>query len=293
MKPIISVVLPVYNASKYVAEAIQSVLNQSFTDFELIIINDGSTDNSLDIIKSFPDSRIIVIDQLNKGALAAVLSGTAVCKGEFIARMDHDDISLNNRFEKQINFLRKNPDVSLVSGAIIYIDERGNELSRSFPLTSFYAIKKYLNNYGSVIVHPAVMMRRRDFEAVGGYSKGSGDRFHDYHLWVKFIRKGYKIMNESRVVLKYRLLNGSISSQFSMNDKATNLLKNFLKEDEPSPILLKELNQACQTQNDGVNLRIDKLENWENRFFRQISFLGDNPASQLISQLKNMYAFFR
>lgn len=120
----------------------------------------------------------------------------------WIARMDADDISLNYRFEEQITFLNDNPDVSVVSGAVILINEKGNELSRSFSLTC-YAKKKYLNNYGCVMVHPAVMIRRKGFEAVGGYSIGSGDRFCDCHLWVKFLRYGFKIKNLSINFIKY------------------------------------------------------------------------------------------
>jgi glycosyltransferase involved in cell wall biosynthesis len=291
--PVISVILPVYNASKYIAEAISSILNQTFTDFELIVINDGSTDDSLEIIKKFTDSRIILINKQNSGFLEAVLSGINICKGEFIVRMDADDISLNNRFEKQIHFLRKATDISLISGSVVYIDKDGIELSRSFSFTSFYAIKKYLNNYGCVIVHPTVMMRRKDYDAVGGYSKGSGDRFCDYHLWVKFIRYGFKIKNSSSIFLKYRISDSSLSSQFLLNEKAKNLLKCLLKEDEPNSILLNQLNQACQKQIDGVNFRIDKLNNLENRIFKNVSIIGLNKASILISQLKNFYAFFK
>jgi glycosyltransferase involved in cell wall biosynthesis len=293
MQPLISVVLPVYNASEFVAQAIQSVLDQTFTDFELIIINDGSTDNSLEIIKSFSDPRIVLINQHNQGALSAVLNGVTICKGEFIARMDHDDICIKDRFEKQIAFLNKHPDVSVVSGAVKYIDEKGVELSRSFPLTSVYAIKKYLLKYGSVIVHPAVMMRRKDFEAVGGYSKGSGDRFHDYHLWVKYIRKGYQIRNESRIVLKYRLLESAISSQFSLNEKAFRCLQEVLICDEPDVQSILYIQKLCMNENYGLKLRVNQLDFRTNNLYNKIKFLGNDFVAKQLCNCKNIYAFFK
>lgn len=293
MSPVISVILPVYNSSKYLAESISSILNQTFRDFELIIINDGSKDNSLEIIKQFSDSRIILVDQENKGLLQSLIFGASICRGEFIARMDHDDISILNRFEKQLLYLRKHPEISVVSGAVNFIDEEGNSLGRSFPPTSINAINKYLLNYGCVITHPAVMIRRKDFDEVGGFSKGTSERFLDYHLWVKFIRKGFKVKNESRIVLNYRLLDASMTSQFYMDDDAVQILREVLKVDNPDPILLEKLNHACKKQNTIFKARIDKINNLENRIYRKIAFIGKNNAEKFISQLKNCYIYFK
>ena len=129
--PLISVLLPVFNAEKYLYDSIKSVLEQTFQDFELIIVNDGSTDNSLEVIKKFTDQRIVLIDQPNKGLAAALNAGAAFCKGVFIARMDADDICSIDRFQKQADYLTRNPQVSVVSSAVIYIDEK-KRLSLAF-----------------------------------------------------------------------------------------------------------------------------------------------------------------
>jgi len=287
-EPLISVLLCTYNDEKYIYEAVNSILNQTFNNFEFIIINDGSTDNSLEIIKQFTDPRIIIVNQENRGLLKSLIYATTLCRGEFIARMDHDDISIVDRLQRQVAFLRKNLNISVVSGAVEYIDEDGNKLGRSFPPTSVYAINKYLLNFGCVIVHPAVMMRRLDFIKIGGYSSGAGERFQDYHLWVKFVRNGLKIKNESRLVLSYRVIQESITSQFTLNENGFVLLREFLNHDEPDFLLLEALNAACKHENKGIISRIDRLQNLENKFYNSTPFINQGIKSKFISQLKNI-----
>lgn len=108
--PQISVIMSVYNGEKYLREAIDSILNQTFTHFEFIIVNDGSTDKSLNIIKSYNGSRIILVQQENKGLAAALNEGIKIAKGKYIAMMDADDISLPTRLEKQIQFMEAHPE---------------------------------------------------------------------------------------------------------------------------------------------------------------------------------------
>src|SRR4051812_15533497 len=115
--PKISVLLPVYNAEPYLKEAIDSVLQQTFADFELIIINDGSKDRSADIIKSYTDKRILFIDQENIGLSATLNKGIALARGEYIARQDNDDISRPERFRKQVTYLDAHPRTMLLGTA--------------------------------------------------------------------------------------------------------------------------------------------------------------------------------
>ena len=117
--PKVSVLMPVYNTKEeYLREAIESILNQTFTDFEFIIINDGSTNNAEEVIKSYKDSRIKYYRQENHGLIYTLNYGLSLCNGEYIARMDSDDISLPFRFEKQIEVLDKNPNIGIVGGLI-------------------------------------------------------------------------------------------------------------------------------------------------------------------------------
>ena len=139
----ISVVMSVYNSEKYIIEAIESVLSQTFNDFEFIIVNDGSTDNSLSLIKSINDPRIKIIDQENKGLSKALNIGINIAKGKYIARLDADDIALPTRFEKQYKFLENNPECVALGTEAIYTTEDGKELYRSNLHSTWPTIKKY------------------------------------------------------------------------------------------------------------------------------------------------------
>ena len=182
--------MTVFNGSSYLKEAIDSVLNQSMSNFEFIILDDGSTDNSRNIIESYSDIRILKIYQENKGVSKALNHAISFCKGKYIALIDQDDVCMPNRFETQFNYLELNNNISVLSGAVIYINDSGDYLGRSFPVTYPSLISHKLFNSGCVVTHPSVMMRKNDFTSVGGYSEIIGDRFTDYHLWVKFVKKG-------------------------------------------------------------------------------------------------------
>src|SRR5687767_9206093 len=114
--PAVSIVLPVYDAVAYVAEAVRSILAQTFGDFELILVNDGSTDGSRDVLAGFKDYRIRILDQQNLGLVAALNRGIREARGEWIARMDADDVSLPGRLEAQITHLRRHPEIGLLGG---------------------------------------------------------------------------------------------------------------------------------------------------------------------------------
>ena len=156
--PIISVVMPVYNGSKYLKESIASVLQQTFKNFEFIIINDGSTDNSLEIIESFQDERIEVVDQKNQGVAASLNNGINIAKGKYIARMDADDISLEDRFKTQFNFLNDNPDVIVVGSNADVIDKDGNFVYTTNLSLNNSSLKNKLS-LNTPFIHPSVMIR--------------------------------------------------------------------------------------------------------------------------------------
>ncbi|MGB1216791.1 MAG: glycosyltransferase family 2 protein, partial [Saprospiraceae bacterium] len=135
--PIVSVIMPVYNGGTYLHTAIQSILHQKFSDFEFIIINDGSSDNSLEIIESFEDKRIKCISfEQNQGIVAALNKGVESSKGKYIARMDADDISHPERLGKQVDFLEKRTEIGIVgTGAFIFSINKNNKIKgHSYPL---------------------------------------------------------------------------------------------------------------------------------------------------------------
>jgi glycosyltransferase involved in cell wall biosynthesis len=213
-KPEISVILPVHNGQQYLKEAIESILNQTFPDFELIVINDGSTDSSESIILDYKDSRIKYLRQENAGVGATLRKGCALANGTYIARMDADDICFPQRFEVQKAYLDYNPKTVLVSNAVVYIDQSGNSIGRSFPYTSGYAINKILK-IGSPICHPGVMMRKSAYESTGGY-KGF-KLLEDLCLWIELSKHG-SLHNIRTPLMKYRILNTSVSRSIT-NDQ--------------------------------------------------------------------------
>ncbi|MBK7430445.1 MAG: glycosyltransferase family 2 protein [Bacteroidetes bacterium] len=130
--PVVSVIMPVYNTGKYLAAAIASVLGQTFSDFELIILNDGSTDDSETVVKNFTDPRIIYLkNERNLGLIATLNTALSQCKGEFIARMDGDDICHSERLAAQLRFLNAHPEIS-VCGTFFYSLEKNQEQKNIF-----------------------------------------------------------------------------------------------------------------------------------------------------------------
>ena len=205
--PKVSVVMSCYNAEKYLRPAIDSILNQTFGDFEFIIWNDGSTDSTEEIIKSYVDPRIRYFYHENTGLGRALNLACKEAVGEYIARMDADDIALPSRFEKEVDFLDKNQNYVLVSSAVNYIDEGGNYLGRSFPYTWDRIIKRVVFRT-SLIVHPAVMYRRNSYCMSIGYMDILGGE--DRVLWGHMASLG-KYKNLSMPLLNYRVLPNSLS----------------------------------------------------------------------------------
>lgn len=202
--PRISVVMSVYNGEKYLSEAIESILKQTYTDFEFIICDDASTDNSVDIVRYYMniDKRIVFIqNDMNIGLAASLNKCIRQSKGDYIARMDADDISLNDRFEKQIMYLDNNPNIAFVCGGVYLIDANGiwGKRIKTMPLT-----KENVYKY-QPIVHPTVMIRKTVLEQVGGYTVAPyTKRGQDFDLWCKIYSHGYIGKNIEEIVLYYR-----------------------------------------------------------------------------------------
>ncbi|MBI2720866.1 MAG: glycosyltransferase [Bacteroidetes bacterium] len=216
--PLISVLLPVYNAGKFLHESIESILNQTFSDFELIIINDGSKDNSKEIINSFNDTRIVFIDQENIGLAASLNKGLGLARGKFIARQDNDDISLSQRFEKQLMFFEKNPNVALLGTAAEITDEQGRPTGRFHRHSSDSLTLKFTLLFNNPFVHSSVMFRKSVIEKTGSYSTDTAV-FEDYDLWSRIARVA-SVSNLNEYLLKYReVLTGMSKSAADYKEK--------------------------------------------------------------------------
>ncbi len=180
--------MSVYNAESFVAQAIQSVLNQTFSDFEFLIFEDKSTDSSREIVRSYADPRIRLVENtVNLGLTNNLAAGMTMACGEFIARMDADDICIPNRLECQLAYLDAHPDVSVLGSAVTYFDESGKEFVAHQPL-EHEEIKCTLF-YGFTMLHPSVMMRKGDFEKHGLNYDPAFPVAQDHDLWTRAIRR--------------------------------------------------------------------------------------------------------
>lgn len=209
--PTISVLMAVYNCARYLQPAIDSILNQTFTDFEFLIIDDGSTDTSMRILQSYAaqDNRIQLTVRQNRGIAKTSNELLALAHGNLLARMDGDDIALPDRFARQVEFLQHHPEVVCVGGAIDWIDEKGYRLGHS-PMPSEDAELQRLMLGGiSLLHHPTAMMRRSAVVQVGGYDE-TMIASSDLDLWLRLGEIG-KLANLPDTVLLYRLHGESIT----------------------------------------------------------------------------------
>ena len=206
---LVTVLMPVYNAEKYIGEAIQSVLNQSYSHFELLIINDGSTDNTRNIIQSYTDPRIRLIEQESRGISYALNAGLHAAKGLYIARFDADDICLPLRLAMQVSFLNEHSDYILTGTDAEYIQENGDHLFDFRSISySYEQILSRLYQY-CPFIHSSVMYRKDAVLNAGGYSPFA-HHFEDYFLWVTLVRSG-KCCNLPESLIKVRFNPGSLT----------------------------------------------------------------------------------
>lgn len=178
--------MPVFNCERYLEESIQSILSQTYTKFEFIIINDGSTDRSEQIIKSFQkqDERITLINQKNQGITNSLNTGIRISKGKYIARMDADDICHPDRFNMQLKWLQKNKDIDIVGSQVELIDENGNLIKplNQLPIDDF--LIKWELIFGTPLIHPSLMIRKSIFEKYGMYDENFSYA-QDLAMWRK------------------------------------------------------------------------------------------------------------
>ncbi|MCK4395677.1 MAG: glycosyltransferase [Candidatus Marinimicrobia bacterium] len=208
--PKISVVMSVYNGEKYLREAIESILNQSFKDFEFVIIDDGSNDSSAEIIKSYNDPRIIIIQQESSGLAKALNNGIKKAKGKYIARMDADDISIPERLEKQLDFLENLRECVAVGSNAKVIDMNGEYLYISSQPSTWKEIKKKLPS--SPFFHSSTMFRKDVAIECGGYYEEIRHHFEDMVLWNKMADRG-ELWNIEKPLIKYRLVSSAITNR--------------------------------------------------------------------------------
>jgi glycosyltransferase involved in cell wall biosynthesis len=233
--PKVSIILPTYNGAKWIAEAIQSLIYQTFVDWELLVIDDGSKDDTGNIVQDFAkkDSRVFYIkNKQNIGLQKTLNKGINLSRGKYIARLDDDDTWTDKlKLENQVNFLEENKDHVLVGTGVIVVDERGNEILRYLNPKTDSAIRAVFLRRNP-FVHSSVVFRKESVVSVGMYSE-DGDSLHveDYDLWLKLGRIG-KVYNLPTYSVKFMSRKGSITQnnrihQFKKNLELVKLNKQF------------------------------------------------------------------
>lgn len=210
-EPLISVVLPVYFGERYLHESVESILTQTFKYFELIIFDDGSQDNSRKILESYNDPRIHLIFQENAGLPETLNRAIALCKGRYIARQDHDDISLPSRLQKQFEFLEANPNFAMVgTGADIWAEDQISSRHHAHP--SDCATLRFELLFNNPFVHSSLMFRKEVFQKVGLYSTDPNRQPPEDYEFISRIARRYPVANLKERLVIYRETSNSMSS---------------------------------------------------------------------------------
>lgn len=259
--PKVTVLMPVYNAGKFLREAIDSILNQTFKDFEFLIINDGSTDKTAQILQSYHDPRIKIVDnKVNIGLTRSLNKGLKIAKGKYIARMDADDISLPDRLEKQLPILEEDENIGLISSRITLIDENNNEMGdwhtdrkNNSPEEIFYTLF-----FENCLAHSSVFYIKDIVLKIGGYNE-SFEKAQDYQLWAR-LAKSVKIVKIRKMEVKIRIHAKNTNLQiiklqdfYAEKTFLTNV-KNLLSEKINSDLLLsvKYNNSAAKVSKNNL-----------------------------------------
>lgn len=291
-KPIVSAIMPTYNRKEYLREAIESILNQTFKDFELIIVDDGSTDGSLELIKNFQkkDSRIILIQNDNPGGISrATNEGIKKSRGKYIAKMDSDDVSLPNRFKKQVNFLEKHPDIGACGSWVKTIGE--NE-GNTWQLPTDHDSIKCTMLFCGAIANPTNMIRRSVFFDLGYWYDETCFAAEDYEFWTRIVNK-VKLANIPEVLLLYRL--------HPTNTFSSDNTKHFESTKNTRLRQIKTLGLKPTEDEMGIHIKmgnsefiggrkaIDKIEGWAKKLVEANKRTGIYPGpvlSKIVEQKK-------
>ncbi|KRD61881.1 hypothetical protein ASE40_10200 [Flavobacterium sp. Root935] len=212
--PVITVLMPVYNGEKYIKEAIISILNQSFRNFEFIIINDGSTDETENIISSFKDNRIrYVKNQKNLQLIKTLNYGIELAKGKYIARMDADDIAMQDRLEKQLDQFLLEDKIDMVNSQCLLLNEDGNKSRKNRTNISLnYEALKYVSIFQTMIVHPAVMIKTSVIKRFKYSDQPNAVHIEDFELWNRLFENNIVCYTIPEPLLYYRLNSESITN---------------------------------------------------------------------------------
>lgn len=286
MKPVISVIIPVYNAGQHVHAAISSILNQTFSDIECIVVDDCSSDNSCEVVRDICDSRLLLIEKMeNEGYPCAMNKGLDVAQGNFIARMDADDISINDRLEKQLKFLVNHPEMAFV-GTWRYWIGKGKNIYPEKKVPDSYIQENWISVMEGIrrFADSSVMVRHEYVREVGGYRtyQRSGQ---DVDLWLRILENHDNAATLPDYLYGRRLLTSAIT--FSENTHLINRVPRILaqeRKNKGSDCLMRgEPLRYEFTSNeirDAKNWRITMLINTARTFYKIKDYSSANSFTK-------------
>jgi glycosyltransferase involved in cell wall biosynthesis len=227
--PAVSVLLPTYNNARFLAAAVESVLAQSFGDFELIVVDDGSADGTPDVLAGFHDPRLAVVRHgRNLGITPALNRGLAQCRADLVARMDGDDLSEPDRFRRQADFLARHPDHALVGSNALEMDDAGRVVGlRERPL-SHEEVAAHLIERGNAVVHGSAMFRRQAVADLGGYREPLR-LVEDYDLWLRLSERA-RLANLPEPLYRHRIGNDLDSRRYLRQQAAAEVARQLAVE---------------------------------------------------------------
>ena len=285
--PEVSVIMSVFNGKDFLAESIQSVLDQSFENFEFIIIDDGSKDNSLEVIRSYEalDSRIRVITQKNQGLAKSLNVGIENSRGKYIARIDADDLCYESRLQKQFVFMEENQSIDLIGSSVDVIDENGSVTASKMQASSFDEIfkKRY---FTSPILHITFFGKRSFFEC----NKGYRENFifaQDYDLVLRGIDSGSIMLNINEKLVQYRDFQRKINAlKFIQQFRITQLAIKLSKERSRFGMEVSDVDQILKKI-----MEVTKLDIFIVNIFLKSYFLNSSMKNTLLKKGVSIIAF--
>ena len=222
-KPLVTVLMPCYNAMPFLIEALESIINQTYTNLEILCINDGSTDDTGKVLERFAkqDSRVKVVhNETNLKLIKSLNKGISLANGEYIARMDADDIAVEDRIQVQMNYFNQNPEIDVVCSASINMTEEGKAVSQNLPRNYSPIGSLYASFMFVPIGHPEVTIKTKLLRENNFLEEEYAIHTEDYELWSRLLRKKYKLVNIDKKLHYYRVNSQSVSRKFTkLQDK--------------------------------------------------------------------------
>ena len=284
--PKISVLMPVYKTNeKYLREAIESILTQTYTDFEFIIINDGSTNNVADVIGSYNDSRIVYVEnEQNLKLIKTLNKGLEIAKGEYVIRMDSDDVSRNNRLEKSVEFMDNNPNIAAAGTHAL-----GHPIKLRYKAPSAdYIIKPFCRYVANCMVHPTMIIRLSALKENGLKYDERYLHNEDYKLWLE-LNKHSQLANIPEELLLHRTHDKAVSVEFAkkQQDITCNILwENLLEDFAPRNRRLKKITKKLE---EGLQISTWELISAEKFLTKIVVRLNKNFTPDIHPYVKNTY----